>query len=242
MANISRYLQEGRIINHTPAAAIYAGNIFQVDSVAAFTPRDVAASAVGAVAVGGVLRAPYDGLVAGNVGDNVWWDTNGTPYGGAADGSATLNGASGNFWLGILTAPVAAAATECDVALNVENPNLPGWQNKTHNSVAVDTAWAAATHNGEVVHVTVTAKTVTLPTGVAGMEAIIQNDLADAGSDIAVALDGAETAEGALTMGAGHTATNTIATSIRGDYLHMRCETAASLWVVLGIRGIWASA
>ena len=242
MANISRYLQEGRIINHTPAAAIYAGNIIEVDAMAAFTPRDVAASAVGAVSVAGVIRTPFDGLVAGNVGDNVWWDSNGNPYDTVtADGAATLAAASGNFWIGTLVAPVAAAATECDVALNQVNPNLPAWQNKTHNTTAIDLTYVAATHNGEVIHVTVDAKTVTMPVGVAGMEAIIVNDVADGGALLTVDFNGAETLEGALAIAGTKTALNTKATQIRGDFLHIRCQTAASLWVVLGIRGIWVT-
>ena len=91
MSNISRYLQPGENIDHTPAAAVYAGNILRVGSVPAFSSHDIAASVKGAVAVSGVLRAPFVGTgCVANRGDNVYWDANASPLNGHACSSGTI--------------------------------------------------------------------------------------------------------------------------------------------------------
>ncbi|MBE3133664.1 MAG: DUF2190 family protein [Acidobacteria bacterium] len=242
MANISRYLQEGISIDHTPASAVSAGNIIQVSSLCAFSPVDIAASALGAVAVSGVLRAPYVGTLVGSVGDNVWWDANGTPYGGAADGACTLDASAGDWWVGTLLAATTATGATCDVALNKVNPELPAWQGKTHITSAVGLSLSAATHSGGVVHITDDAQTVTLPTGVVGMDFVIQNDVADGGALLSVALDGNEIIAGEnLTIAATKTADNTKETQNRGDYLHLVCNVAAVSWRCVAKRGTWVT-
>ena len=243
MANISRFLQEGDSLDYTPAALVGAGNIINLGARSGFCPEDIAASALGTIAVSGVIQAPYAGGAA-NVGDNIWWDANGTPYGGAADGACIRNAAAGDWWVGTLVKATVAASATCDIALNQENPNLPVWPNRSHIATAVDLVWAAATHNGMVIHVTADAGTdtkVTLPIGVAGMEAIIVNDEADAGNLLQVDLNGNETIEGNLTIAATKLALLTKSTSIRGDYLHLVCETAAGIWRCTELRGAWVT-
>lgn len=244
MPNISQYLQEGRVIDYVPAAAIYAGNIVNLGGLSGFTPRDVAASALGALAVTGVIRGPYVGGAA-NIGQNVWWDANGTPYGGEADGAFTCNAAAGDWWVGTLVKAAAAHDATCDIALNLANPNLPAWPNRAHILTAEDLSLVAATHSGGVVHVLADAGTdtkITLPTGVVGMDYIIVNDEADGGNKLQVDLDGNEIVAGAnLTIAATKIATLTKATSVRGDYLHLICNVAATSWRCVGRRGIWVA-
>lgn len=239
MANISRYLHEGASIEYTPAAATYAGNIINLGSVCAFSPVDIAASAVGAVAVTGVIRAPYAGGIA-NIGDNIWWDANGTPYGGAADGACLNSPVAGDWWVGTLVRAVTATSTTCDVAINLVNPELPAWQEKTHFTSAIDITFVAATHSGGVIHITVDTKTVTLPIGVVGMDIIVQNDAADDASLTTVDLNGNEIIAGSnLTIAATKTALNTKVGSNRGDYLHLVCNVAATSWRCVAKRGVW---
>jgi len=244
MANLSAYLQEGESIDHTPASAVAAGSLIQLAGKGvAFSPRRIAASALGAVAVTGVLRCPATATV-GNVGENVWWDNNGTPAvtGGTTDGAATTNAAAGDFWIGTLVKALAATDGVADVALNRENPNLPAFIGKTHIATAVDLTLTAADHSGAVIHVTADAKTITLPTGVVGMEFIIVNDVADAGALVTVDLDGNEIIAGAnLTIAATKTANLTKDTSIRGDFLHLVCNVAATSWRCVNKRGIWVT-
>lgn len=243
MANIHRFLQEGCSLDYTPSSAVAAGELIQVNSsIAAVSPLDIAADAKGAVIVAGVIRAPFVGSLVGNPGDNVWWDINGTPYGGAADGACTLTAANGDFWVGTLVAATSATGNTCDVALNVVNPNLPAWQNKTHFSDANGETLTAATHSGGVFHVTADAQTITLPAGVGGMDFIIVNDVADGGALVTVDLDGNEIIAGAnLTIALTKKALNTKVTANRGDYLHLVCNVAGTSWRCVEKRGIWVT-
>jgi len=239
MANLSRYLQEGRLLDYTPAAIVTAGKIVQLTGgLSGFCPADIAASELGAAAVAGVIRGPWTGEAA-KAGCNVWWDANGTPYGGAADGAFTALAADGDWWVGTLVADVTANDATADIALNQCNPNLPAWPNKTHVASAVDLTYVAATHNGMVIHFTADDKTLTLPTGVAGMEAILVCDVADEGAKMSLDFDGNETLEGNLAIAATKLADLTKATARRGDYIHVVCQTAASLWLCKAIRGTW---
>jgi hypothetical protein len=245
MANKSDALQLGNAIDHTPVGAVTAGKIIQVGNLNAFAPRAIAAAELGSIQVANeVIRGPYVGGIA-NVGDNVWWDANGTPYGGAADGAFTTNAAAGDWWVGTLVAPTVAASATCDIALNRETPGLPAWQNKTHFTTAADLTLVAATHSGGVIHVTKDAgldTKITLPTGVVGMDFVIQTDEADAVSLLQIDLDGNEIIAGAnLTIAATKLALNTLLTSKRGDFLHLVCNVAATSWRCVGKRGIWVT-
>ncbi|HUX15421.1 MAG TPA: capsid cement protein, partial [Phycisphaerae bacterium] len=125
MPNISNFLQEGQYLNYTPAAATYAGNVVNLGNMAGFTPSDIAAAALGQAMISGVIRVPATATL-GNVGDNVWWDANGTQAitGGTTDGACTTNAVAGDFWLGTLTAALAIADGWAEVAINKVNPNL----------------------------------------------------------------------------------------------------------------------
>ncbi|MBE3133663.1 MAG: DUF2190 family protein [Acidobacteria bacterium] len=240
MANISRYVHEGKSIDYTPAAAVAAGNIIQVGSLCAFSPEDIAASVMGAVAVEGVIRSPFVGGIVGDVGNNVWWDANATPYGGSADGACTLSPSAGDWWVGTLIAATSATGATCDVALNQENPNQPAFQGKTHILSAIDVTLVAATHSGGVVHIdAAVAKTVTLPVGVVGMDYVIVNDCDD-GILLTVDLNGTEIVAGAnMTCANGQTMKNTAATAKRGDYIHLVCNVAATSWRCVAKSGTW---
>ena len=240
MANVSVYLKEGKSIDHTPASAVTAGSIIQVGAIAAFAPSAIAASVLGAVRVSGVIRAPAVALL-GNVGDNVWWDSDGTPVGGTTDGAATTRPSAGNFWIGTLVKALIATDGVADVALNKVNPNLPAWQNKAHLLVTTG-ALTAAAHSGGVMHVEAANQTVTLPAAVVGMEYIIQNDAADAASELKIALNGTEIVAGAnLTIANGEDMYNTDTTSIRGDFLHLVANVNATSWRCVNKRGTWAA-
>lgn len=246
MTNFSEYRQEGDFLDHTPAAAVDVGTILQVASLSLFAQQPIAAAAKGALARSGVIRGPYVGGIA-NVGDNVYWDANGTPYGGATTGAFTCNAAAGDWWAGTLFAATVAASAECALALNVANPNLPAFLEKTHIVTgAADLTLVAATHSGGVVHVNGVAAanltTITLPVGVVGMDYVIQNDCADGLLKISVDLNGTEIVAGAnLTIATTKTADLTLATGKRGDFLHLVCNVAATSWRCVGKRGIWVT-
>jgi len=237
----------GKKIDYTePGSALVSGGTpTQLsDGIVGIPPSDIALSGTGGLQVTGIIKIECDSSV-GNLGDNVWYDSNGSPVGGtASSGAATVLAASGDFWLGTLTADTAAADNHAYVALNKANPRLPAWTNRAHITSAIDITMVEATHSGAVIHITDDGghdTAVTLPTGVVGMEYIIQNDAADGVCGITVALDGTEIARGAnLTQASGETATNTLATAVRGDYLHYVCTVAATAWRVVEKRGTWA--
>jgi hypothetical protein len=203
MANLLNYISGGARINHTPASALTGGQLIQLAGKgAAVTSEPIAASALGSVAVEGVFSVPYVGNAC-NVGDNIWWDANGKPYGGSNDGAATNLGADGDYWIGtVVEAPAANDATVL-VALNVKNPTQPAWVGRTFFKSAIDITMVEATHSGGVIEITADAKTVTLPTGVVGMEYIVVNRVINGGALLTVDLDGNEIIRGAnLTIAA----------------------------------------
>ena len=242
MANSHLYLQIGEQLNHTPASAVTAGQLLQLAGKGvAIATSPIAASALGSVVVSGIFSGPYVGN-AGNVGDNLWWDANGTPYGGSADGALTNLGADGDYWVGTVTKAPSANDPTVEFAINVANPAQPAWIGRTYFKTAVDLTMVEATHGGGVVEVTADAKTVTLPTGVAGMELIVVNRVIDGGALVTVDIDGNEVIRGAnLTIAATKTANNTKATAVQGDYLHLVCNVAATAWRVVAKRGIWVT-
>ncbi len=202
----------------------------------------IAAAATGSLQVAGVVRG-RNAAVVGNEGVNLYWDADGDPVSGdAGSGAYTTSAVDGDWWVGTLTADLAATDEWCYYALNEPNPLLPAWQDRAHFATAVDLDFVEATHSGGVIHVTADAKTVTLPTGVAGMEAIVVNDVADGGALVTVDLDGNEVIRGAnLTIAATKTANNTKATAKQGDYLHLVCTVAGTAWRCIGKRGIWVT-
>ena len=70
------YRQTGESIDYTPVAAVTGGDVVVLGSIVAVAKRDIAASALGAVAIKGVFRFPKgtgsaDALA---VGTKVYWD------------------------------------------------------------------------------------------------------------------------------------------------------------------------
>jgi len=241
MANLSYYHKDGRFLDHTPTSVVTAGKLIRISGVTVMSPNDIAASALGGVDTAGIWKIPYVGG-ARNVGQNLWWDDNGTPYGGAADGACTCEAANGDWWIGTLAKAAAATDAYAYVAVNRVNPDQPAWQDRAHFTTAVDLTFVEATHSGGVIHVTAHGKIVTLPTGVVGMEVIVVNDVADTGALVTVDLDGNEIIRGAnLTIAATKTANNTKTTAKQGDYLHLICTVAATAWRCVGKRGIWVT-
>lgn len=78
------YKQEGESIDHTPGSAVTAGDVIVIGTrLVTIAKLDIAASTLGAVATKGVFTAVKNTGDFG-VGDPVYWDANGSPYGGVA--------------------------------------------------------------------------------------------------------------------------------------------------------------
>lgn len=120
MAMPKAYLwKEGSELDHTSAAAALGGAPVQAGGRAAIVSTDVAAGGTVGVATQGIFKIEATTAV-GKVGDPVFWDADGSPYGGtASSGAATTSPAAGDWFLGSLTAAKGATDTHAYVALNV---------------------------------------------------------------------------------------------------------------------------
>jgi predicted RecA/RadA family phage recombinase len=230
------FKQEGKIMPYTnpsASAAIAVDTVILLPGELAVAIDAIAASGVGSVSRGGVHELLALSTDVWSQGDPLWWDPTNVRLTRLC--TPLLR------FAGIAAAAKASLAVRATVHLNERSGIPESWLNRTHVDTAADLTWAAATHNGMVIHVTADAKTVTLPIGVVGMEAIVVNDVADAGALVTVALNGNETVQGNLTIAATKTANLTKTTSRRGDYLMLRCATAAGIWVCIERRGIWVT-
>lgn len=111
--------KDGVELDHTSAAAALGGAPVQEGGRAAIVSTDVAAGGIVGAATQGIFKIAATAAV-GKKGDPVFWDADGSPYGGvASSGAATTSPAAGDFFLGCLTAAKAATDTYAYVALNV---------------------------------------------------------------------------------------------------------------------------
>ena len=162
MAAKARIFKSGNAVDYTPASAVTGGTPTQIAGGLVGVPnQDVAASATAGFRVEGVFNIACT-VAVGNAGDNVWWDANGSPYGGTAlSGACTTIASDGDFWLGILAEDSGATDADSKVILNVENPDLPAWVSRVHETVSADLTLDVQ-DSGKVLHVDTDAKVITL--------------------------------------------------------------------------------
>ena len=103
----AQFIHEGKSIDHTPAADVSAGDVVVQGELVGIAKLDIAAEALGALAVTGVFDLPKaDGEgTALTVGTAVYWD--------AADGQVNVDPANPFFGFAI------AAAADADTAVRV---------------------------------------------------------------------------------------------------------------------------
>jgi len=112
----ARFVQDGQSIDHTPLAAVTAGDVVVVGTVPLVAKVDIAANALGALSVDGVFDVVKD-TSAFSAGDAVYWDENGSPVGGVALSGAASSSPSGNHLMGLAIADAGAGATAVRVKL-----------------------------------------------------------------------------------------------------------------------------
>jgi predicted RecA/RadA family phage recombinase len=241
MITEAQVYKQGAALDHTPVAALVAGQVIKVGGLAAIAQTAIAAAAQGSVVIEGLVKV-RNTATAGNLGDNVWWDENGTGV-DTNTGACSTNAAVGDFWIGTLAAALAATDTYAIVALNKVNPELPHWPNRTHVKKTADYT-VDATNYGGVVHCDGSGESddiivITLPATVAGMEVTIQNDAADGASQITVEVNGSDKILNPTALDDGDTLDNTLATAVRGDFVTFVGD-GANGWIIKDKRGTWA--
>jgi hypothetical protein len=231
------------IIDYTPSSAVTGGTPTAITLETLGVPsQDIAASTKDALLVHNAIVKIVAAGVVGNIGDNVWWDNNGNPYGGTTGtGAATTYGPDGNYWIGTLAKALAATDTHAYVRWNVANPAIPHWPNRLHETIT--TGPLDVQDNGKVLwSSTGDTNTITLPAVAVGLDVVIMNSAADAGAVLNIDPNNNDKIMGQNLAGNdGGILANTKATHIRCDYVHLRGYHADGPLIVEK-RGIWTVA
>jgi predicted RecA/RadA family phage recombinase len=74
-------VQDGDLLDYTPASAVAAGEVVVLGSLVAVAPRPIAANALGAVAIDGVWSMPCASGATGAQGSAInWYATSGVAH------------------------------------------------------------------------------------------------------------------------------------------------------------------
>lgn len=231
--------QSADVLDLAAATTYTAGQVIQIGDLAAMVQQALVSGQKGSALIAGLARVRAAAVV-GNIGQNVWWDEDGTGVDGNT-GCCTTNVTSGDFWIGTLAAALAATDGEAQVLLNQVNPAQPAWPTRSHK---VDTTGTLTNDDGGLVlHIATVDQTITLPeiaTVYIGMEVIIVNDCADAASLLTIVPNAADGFSGyGITHAVDKDLLNTKATSKRGDFIRL-LAAGDTHWQVLERRGTWA--
>lgn len=78
---MASYVQDGDLLDYTPAAAVAAGDVVVIGSLVAVAPRPIAANALGALAIDGVWSMPCASGATGAQGSAInWYATSGVAH------------------------------------------------------------------------------------------------------------------------------------------------------------------
>ena len=70
---MASYVQEGHVIDHTPASAVAAGDVIVVGALVGVAPRAIAANSLGSLVVEGVFEMPVATGATGAQGSAINW-------------------------------------------------------------------------------------------------------------------------------------------------------------------------
>jgi predicted RecA/RadA family phage recombinase len=236
------YKQEGHVLpftNVSTTTAIAVDTVILLPGRLGIALAAIPASGVGSLSLSGVHDLPALSTDAWKMGDPLFWDA-------SVPNLTRVNATGANRFAGLAAADKAVTTgVRATVRLN-DHGDLPeDLLNKAHIDTGINLTLVAATHSGAVIRATVASLTITLPIGVVGMDFGIVNDCADADAGaglLTVDLNGNEIiAGGNATMAATKTFINALATSKRGDFIHLVCNVAATSWRCVTKRGVWAA-
>lgn len=105
----ARFVDEGISIEHTPGAAVDAGDVVVQGSLIGVAKTPIAISTLGALALSGTYNVvKITGALS--AGDVVYWKSDGDPAGGSAGTGALTASAGGNTFFGFCVLDAASAA------------------------------------------------------------------------------------------------------------------------------------
>lgn len=174
------FRQWGDYIDHTPAAAVAAGEVVVLNSVqVCIAPLAIAANKMGSLAVMGGWNVPKDSTVWVK-GDHVYWDADGSPVGGTALSGAFSNNPDVGPRAGFALEGAAADVGDADIKLQagIEGGALASLYGGNDTAVVGGTAIANANtvaYGFNLVTGADNTAAVRLPAAAAGRIVIIKN-------------------------------------------------------------------
>lgn len=178
------YKQLGDTIDYTPGSAVAAGTVYVIGTtIVTIVPVAIAATDKGATATRGVFNVPKDNsdVAAGNA---LYWDDNGSPYGGTALSGAFTKTSTGNVFAGIALEAAGATTGDVDMLLRSIDGTVPG--SYTPMTAATVVVGGTAQANANAIATGFTAVTgandtaaIVLPTAAAGLVCFVKNTVAN---------------------------------------------------------------
>jgi predicted RecA/RadA family phage recombinase len=238
---IANFIADGLTLDYTPAAAVDAGDIIVIGDEIGVAKLDIAASALGAIALTGIYDVIKDGTTGPvfAAGDPVFFDQ-ATELAVRVE---TTPPNAGFVYLGI--AVNAAGTDEALVRVRIDNTSVPDWMRDLvweDVTIASGSKTLDANDIGKVMNVIVGHATnvVTLPAVAVGNEYVVRCGLS--GERIALSPNASDKLLGADLAGADNTDyILAAATSKAGDYIRVKYFSADG-WRIIQRRGIWVSA
>jgi predicted RecA/RadA family phage recombinase len=111
----AKFVQQGDSIDHTPEAAVTAGDVILVGTIPAVAPCNIDAAALGSLKITGVWDVPK---VTGalTAGDAIYWDAAGSPVTGTA-GSGAATATPSAYLMGVVVESALSGDSYARVAL-----------------------------------------------------------------------------------------------------------------------------
>lgn len=114
------YRQGGATLDYTPGSAVTAGDVVLLGTKVCIAPLDIAASTKGSIATEGVWNVPTT-TTAIALGDRLYWDADGNPYGGTAGSGAFSNDPDVGYFAGWAVEAKLGSVGDVDMMLNEGN-------------------------------------------------------------------------------------------------------------------------
>jgi predicted RecA/RadA family phage recombinase len=111
------YLQQGDVVDYTPGTAVTAGDVILLGTIPCIAPADIAASALGSLAISGVWKVPQKAEII-SAGDSVYWDATGNPVTGTTGSGAATGATASVNYMGVAVKTTAATDSYVYVFLN----------------------------------------------------------------------------------------------------------------------------
>jgi len=111
------FVQSGDSVNYTPSVAVDAGDVVVQGSVVGIAKTDIKADEQGALAVAGVFDVEKS-TAAITAGAKIYWDADGSPYGGTVSNGCADATSSSDPVLGYAVEAAAISNTTVRVLLS----------------------------------------------------------------------------------------------------------------------------